>query len=770
MARGPGLSKHSSSRLSSNSEARREEARGVFDRKTDFERSSGWQGYVEKMKNFDVQWRGRMARANPPWLHASDYNPPLTFSKVEDLHAVIFGFYSSFDFFSVAATGKQGHQQEVMKDRAQMWSDLMRWSLQNETNAIAFLDKWLHDGEKYGAGFGYLPWLQLQRTMRTELYIPDEMKDDRRIADSTLIKAALRDRLLKGPTGDASGFDITFVDDDGEDKDAKAWVERDHPFKPEGEPVVMIERDVVYYDAPAPRVIPPWHMKVPAQSRCLQTARRFWVEDFMDFMEVEDLARKGIFNMISAEDLSNLRIRDNRRYPNMSSSGHTTDDAVDSRMDQESIGLHKLQTRQNELKITYEYAFEDGKSIVRATTEEPHRILLMRHNVEFLYPHGRRPFFDWHYQPVDHRYNGMGICEILEGTQVEENAWSQSRSDVLEIVTKPGGMYNPMSGLAPDEIRWKPGMMVKVRDTQNAFNPFVFPVNPTQLLQEQQVNERHAESAIGSTDMGLGRGPTRPNAPRTASGTAIIVRQQQLRMDVILKRSMFGPGETTGGIKEFLLQYMGLYAAFMPEHKEFRALGTNEIRAISRADLQGRFDFVVDFGPDINNPQLQLQNAMLRYQNLIANPLVQRDLSGLWRVTTDFAEATGMRDAKQALRKPPEAEERPPMSQEEENNVLSKGIYIEPLVSDNHTQHIAEIQGLINDQSRLAQNFSPREMQLLERHLNRHMELMIASQMLQQQQQQGGGNGGPPGGQGAQGVGVPQDIGTGAPQEIEAGF
>jgi hypothetical protein len=288
------------------------------------------------------------------------------------------------------------------------------------------------------------------------------------------------------------------------------------------------------------------------------------------------------------------------------------------------------------------------------------------------------------------------------------------------------------------------------------------------LLREQSLTEIQAEKAVGSTEMGLGRSGGKNN-PRTLGGTAIMVRQQQLRMDVFANRLIHGVGEAGGGVVEFLQQYKDLLVAFTSKQKEFRALGTDEIRVVQRSDLLGRYDFVIDIGQELNNPQIKLQNATLRYQYSMQNPLVVNDPMVLWRLTVDLWEATGMKNASRILRPPQPAESHPPMSQEEEFAMLGRGVYIEPLVGDDHMEHIKAIAELMDPMNsyRLAQMFSPAEMTLLNKHAQKHMELMQVAAQMQQQQ----GQGGQPQLPGQRGPRVQASMGAGMPgmQEPMAG-
>lgn len=720
-------------RLKGSAQKRKAEAIDVIDRMTDFKRRADWMSYVQKLEKWDVQWRGTMSRLNKPWDHASDYNPPMTFSKVEDVHAIMHGFFSNFDFFSVAASSKKGFAMEMLKKKARNITDLLKWSLQNESNSVAFLDEFIHNGLLYGSAFGHLSWFRDTKTIQAEFFIPEDVRESS-AAPLKLLKEALGSQLVGRP--EALGEDawsIRFIDDDGEEKDARAWVDRNHPFRPEGEAVIIVERDSIIYDAPRPRVVPSWNMMVPEDAPDLQTAERFWVREHMSYRQISELASNGLFNALSDKDLRELREFD-QNVAGRAESGQRSSsevDDVDYRRDVE-LEVSKIEGRQRGIEIHFEYAYEkvNGSyaSVIRAALDQPRPMLLMRQRLEYLYPHGRRPFFDWHFLPIDGRYHGMGIPEMLERGQIEENSYYQSRSDVLEIITKPGGLYDPMSGLAPEEIRYRPGMFIKARDVGTAFREFNFSTDPSFLFREQAGIELQAERAVGSTDMGLGRGPTRPNAPRTLGGTAIVVRQQQLRMDVFLKRVMFGSGETAGGVQEFLQQYMALYGAFMPNEKEFRVMGTDEISVVSRKDLQGRYDFLVDFGPEINNPQLRMQNATLRLQTAMTNPLILQNQQAMWHILIDFLEATGMHSAARIVPPPAGMDDRPPMSQEEEFLVLGRGIYIDPLPSDNHGEHLAAITSLIQDPIQLAQFFGPETMPLLGRHTQRHMEFFMAIQ------------------------------------------
>jgi hypothetical protein len=300
--------------------------------------------------------------------------------------------------------------------------------------------------------------------MRSEFFLPDEFRGlGEEIPAKDMVMAAMSDRLLDGPTkvkGETDTYRITFIDDDGEEKDARVIIDRDHPYRAKDEPVLLVERDVIYYNAPMPRTMPAWDLMVPTDVRCLQSARRFWVRDFLDIREVRSFWDRAIFNTMSEDDYRVLRDHVEKTRGGRSAEPQ---DAVDASRDVE-LPKSKIEARSDLIPVYYEYCYEDTdgdgvpESIIRCVTNVRKPMLLMRQRLEYLYPHGRRPFSDWHFLPVDHRYYGMGIPEMLEGIQREGNAFYQARSDAVEIMSRPAGMYEAFSGLAPVGSEFRPAV------------------------------------------------------------------------------------------------------------------------------------------------------------------------------------------------------------------------------------------------------------------------------------------------------------------------
>lgn len=759
-------------RLRESMDTREKAARGILSRLDEFKRDAGWEQYVTKLTEYDLQWRAKLARENKPWPHATDYNTYLTWSKVEDLHAVLFSFFATHNYYKAIPVSSQrgGHDRELLRQQGEDQTELMKWSQQNESNASGFLDQFIHNGLLYGAGFGQLDYLRDMREVRTEFDVPEEVREADIAKDGAknILMATLGNRLRSAVGGsNSSGYECDFVDDDGEEKYGRFWVIDDHPFHRKGEIVVISQRDSVLYDAPSHKVIPPWHFFVPGHEKGLQSAHRYWTVDFFSPDDIRMFVNLGIFNALSRDQVKALLREDSpllredevdMPIPQGSGTLQYGDERLDDTRD-ESMTTPRLGEYREKMmhEVVFEWSVDrapDGTraSYVKASFVTPMPMLAMKQRVETIWAHGRRPHMDWHCYPVDGRYNGMGVPEVLESSQKEQNAFYQARSDVLEIITKPGGLYASLSGLAPDEITYYPGMMIKSRNPATDFRPLEFPVQPGFLFQEQVGHDREAERAIGATDLGLGR-QGQQNAPRTLGGTAIVVRQQQLRSDVLLRRLMYGRDDRPSGVLEYLHQYRELLTRYMPDHKEVLITGTNEVRSFNREALMGRYVFMVSFDEEINNPQLRATNATQRYQLLASEPLFLQNPQARWYLVQDFMRNTGMANGPVILPPPEEGDIRPDMTQEQENLVMAQGMFVPPKPGDDHAIHSQVIAELINDPVRMTEvGFTQKTIPLLERHLAMHNQLRQSITEMQQ-------GGPPPAGQQARPSGnAPLDV------------
>lgn len=719
-------------------------ARWMEERRLELERRAEYDGLISQWDANSTAWEGEIPRVgDKPWESASEYNPPLTFSKVQDLFSILHGYVSGLTFFRVKPAEMGSVAAQVIMQRADNWDHLLKNRLRTTINWSGFCHDFVHDGILHGHGFGEVGYERLERTAETEIFLPDELREAD-MGDKRLLEAALADQLRSRLIPSKGGFVAEFKDEDRIEKTGFFRVERNHPHRPEGEASVIVKRMATVYDGVRLRNIHPWDIIVPPSAVDLQSAKMYFVRRFLSIFEIRRMMDSGLFNQMSREDFAVLEERwktQTKRgrlasVSNVGTAGSWPYDRVNSRLDSSGQFGNVLESRRDEFECWFEYTFDDidddgyEESAVRAyINTQALPMFAMEHRIEKLYPHGRRPHFDWKLIPVSGRYYGKGLGQLLWGAQLEENHYYQKRSDVVEIVSNPGGFYDPNSGLMPDEIRWTPGMMIKADLSRQVYQNLTFGADPGHLLREQSGIDMQSERAVGSTDMGLGRSSGRPNAPRTLGGTAIAVRQQQLRTDTYTTLLIGGHGPNPGGIGEGLMQIQALMAAFMPPEVEFQLVGTDEMRKESRENMAGRFLFELDYSEENNNPQMQLQNAVLAYDRSIGNPLIAQDPGSLWHVTTRMLEAAGMKDAKSWVRKPEGVGDRPNLPPEEVLRVLAKGVALRPNPTENHGAMATAIMDLLQNPDMLSMaGFTPTTIPLLERYAQETMQFMLAGQ------------------------------------------
>jgi hypothetical protein len=708
-------------------ETRTDKANAIIGAMDDVASNSGHSQWVSNLRNYYEQYLMRMPRYNPPWEHATSYNPPLTFSSVEDTHALLCSFVQKASFFTPVPISLGDIPPELLQKRARALHEKLKHTLTVQTNYSAFVDDWIKNGCVLGSGVGQPTWTRDARSFVEEIFLPPEVRAKRNdIKDFDVIAFGLSDRLTKRPQrmGKSRNYSVSVINEAGEEITGIAYVSDEGPFRRKDERGLFLRSEKVMYDAPELFNVMPWDLIVPADVKGLQTARKFHHVVHIDFGELAALVNNGTFNMLTEADMKELKAYCEQSFVG---EGYRGDDLVDDQVDQYE-GKSKLGYKSRSFRVIYEYSYQDldkdgiEESVICAVIEGKMPYYAMERRLEWLYPHGRRPFFDWHLFPVAGRYHGMGIPELLEEMQKEINATYWAKGDAIEIGSKPMGMYSSLSGFDPKIMQARPGMMMKVRTTRDAYTPFVLPMNIAPLVGEQMSMERHGEKAIGATDMGMGRGPGQPNAPRTLGGTAIMVQQQQLRSSIYMQRAICGRDSRGGGLREMLQQLTALIAMFTPEHEQLKVLGSNEYLNISRQDLRGRYNFMFEFEEGLTNQQVQAQNAKELYAMSVGNPLIQQNPQALWHITTRMMAKMGVTDAAAVLPPPQPGVTRPQMDQDDEFIVLSRGVDPGVLDVDDHAEHLRKIAMLMQNPERLAMLFSERTIGLLNQHGQAHFQ------------------------------------------------
>jgi hypothetical protein len=269
-------------------------------------------------------------------------------------------------------------------------------------------------------------------------------------------------------------------------------------------------------------------------------------------------------------------------------------------------------------------------------------------------------------------------------------------------------------------------------------------------LQIMDLNLAFADRVGTSPIMG---GNTMPNAPRTARGTLTIMSEGNIKVDVLISLAQ------KEGFQELFQQVFGLYQVNMPDEKHFWATGRDRKRRpemISRRLMRGRYEFRFRGNTVNTNPEVQRTLAQIRYQVASTNPLYAQDPVKFRELLRDFLEAHS--DGTSVERILPDlpgggAYAHPPMAQADEITAMRLHRMVEVLESDNHIQHIADI-----DRFRSSPAFEALDevaVSLLAQHYMQHQQAMARQQQMQRlQSMNAGGNDGGSAGGAASGIGL----------------
>lgn len=259
---------------------------------------------------------------------------------------------------------------------------------------------------------------------------------------------------------------------------------------------------------------------------------------------------------------------------------------------------------------------------------------------------------------LDGTYWCPGLGQDLKFSGEELTAFHNLMTQAAQYQAAPAGVYVPASGFEPKKLRLAPGEYAPVVDINGA-RQLENRADLQGCIAMFQMLMSYVERQRGISDQTMGRAPDRPNAPRTATGQALIEQggNKRLNLDVEVIRehlavlldrvwelyAMFGnkPDPNTG---------QPLPLMFRVTNKELAPEG---FAAMTKQDF-ARFDFDLQFATSYYNREAEKQRAMEVYGSMAANPLFASNPLALWKLTADLWKALGKGDLAQILPPPPD--------------------------------------------------------------------------------------------------------------------
>jgi hypothetical protein len=265
-------------------------------------------------------------------------------------------------------------------------------------------------------------------------------------------------------------------------------------------------------------------------------------------------------------------------------------------------------------------------------------------SLEELYPttKNRRPFVESS-MCKDGTYWSPGMAEMLIDLEDELRVNHNLSTESAQFAATPMVGYRPAGGVTADTFKAEPALFIPLDNPEKDVRVITFPVNLEAGTVMGQAIIGYGEKLTGLSDMQLGRQPDRPNAPRTAAQTHMLLEEGNVRIALdtkVLQEDMAG----------VLAHFWDLEYMFTPEQTFFRVTEEdadglfpthNGASAITSEDRDGRYDFRLKFANSVWSKEMKKEQALARYQIDMQNPLIINNPRALWQVTCDAHTALG---------------------------------------------------------------------------------------------------------------------------------
>jgi len=668
-------------------------ARGAFD---------------ERLVKIYNAYRNRVKEKVFPWKGCSNTSVPLITRATDRMTIhVMQSIAPNGAFSNMSAQPVSSHP--LAEKKAEDTTDYIQYYWRNRMRILDQLERYVRNFILYGNGIGKLWWRRVERMQRRierepmfqdipgeDPEAPPERRKvplDGQIIDFFGMMEVVKDlkRIGKGSKG--TKWSITVWDE--VDRREKEIQIEGYSHEESRENIFLMESRETVINQPQFDNIEIPDCVFTVDGRSIQEAKRVSVRYEKSWDDMVRGFRTGKWNQITQADMDEMEL--------IADVDEVTGDA-----ELENLGLtplnqvvgERLKRQQDATEgniTTRRYPFEvieefrridldhDGEDedVVIWYEGRTRKVLRIEHQFVDYHMH-ERPMVHSGLIPIGNRLLHIGIGEALFPLLVELNSTFNSRNDAATMSVSPGGFYRPGSGFDPGPMSWSPGMWLPVDNPQADVREYVPVANTRDAIHVEQFLLALSEDLSISTQT-MGRGPDRPNAPRTARGTLAILQQDAIKLDYLLLR-------LSPALHELSEKTLNLLRMNAPESEEFRITGKNGMRSIRKDDLNMKYDFFWELDSVSNNKEIKRQYAATALEALM--PIAQQPPEaispGARILARRFAEMLDMPNPESII-PDPQGFDRAPMTQDEETKAMIQGIPIRPILPDNHEQHVLEM-------------------------------------------------------------------------------
>lgn len=358
---------------------------------------------------------------------------------------------------------------------------------------------------------------------------------------------------------------------------------------------------------------------------------------------------------------------------------------------------------------------------------------------------GKRPVIHKNFlDRIGGKILGIGLLEQVKPLAEEIDACFRQMTDANTMSVMRWGFYDPNSDYDPDEHVAKPRAMYPVSNPQNNvyFPDIQIPIE--RLLNAIKMVEDFIERLTAASSYVMGKESDVVGGSGTATRTQAIMSSADTRFNLPATN-------LRAGLAELYTDVFNLLSMNCPEGLEEKILGAQYEKIFNNKDVSMTDALALEMecylapSADLGDSNTKRQLASMLYDKLLMgmNPLIVSDPNRVWFATANYLKAYG-EEPMEWIGKP--ASVKPTNDPMEEHTMMRDGRYCPVEPQENHMEHIQVHTEEIKGPNILL--WPPDKTQLLQQHIQDHMQMMQrVMQMMQQQkdmtsQQSQGGAGG----------------------------
>lgn len=386
----------------------------------------------------------------------------------------------------------------------------------------------------------------------------------------------------------------------------------------QGAPAVKLVYRKVLHDRPAWQALDPINVIVP-QDQDPETAEFFTVIHYKDEDEIRCMARDGVLlPNRTAEFLE--KAKSSKSESHDTESGNGMRDVIRNTMNRranadsstnDSSDMGRMILWEIYARMDVNGDGEREKVILWYAPKEKMVLGLL----DFVFPHEAWPItyfpFEACRRPIDNR----GIADLVKTFQQLANSFHNARIDAAQIMLAPVLQYRALGGQDfAKSIEWRPGALIPVQQIGD-----LAPIPQdlrilSALLQEEQAQQRLAETYVGVFDATLTQMGS-SSERRTATEVSAIQS---------LSGSIFGLDAKIfqESFKRSLTKLWQVFLDLGPQEMFVRVTGEELPMAVRKSEISRNFDIQPSGTPANTNKVMQLNILQQAMQVIMSNPLL----------------------------------------------------------------------------------------------------------------------------------------------------